>query len=135
MCRGVGTHHHVQEVGGAAHHAAHGIHPGLHHVAPAAQVLGGARLNEGQTHARAGRRRQERHLVRQGGIALHVVKIRDGLNRAPETAVDRHVLDALAINPDGTVILEGGDVIGPAAHAVSCPGHGFRFDLHIAIHS
>src|SRR4029453_15509416 len=67
---------------------------------PRLQLGLGARNDEGLAEALAAGRRDEGHRLTELGVVLHVVERRDRQGAPAQAGVRRHVLDALAPQPD-----------------------------------
>src|SRR6266851_105129 len=95
----------IHEVRRTAHHAARRARPIEHHHAARLQLLSAPRNDERQADALAAGRRDIGHLVAQLRVVLHVVKFRDRAHAALQPWMRRDVFDALAVQPDLSVLL------------------------------
>src|SRR4029077_7503911 len=107
-------HHRIEKIRAAAEHARAPLGPAPDHVASAHQVVDTARLDVREPHALAAGGREVCHLVGAVGVELQVVERGDGAHATAEARVAGDVADALAVEPDLTVIPQAFEVRGAA---------------------
>ena len=111
----------VHEIGAAAEHSAGRIHPDLHHLAAADQIVDRARLDERQPDPLAVGRRGERHPAGERRIVLHVVELGEAARRRGKARIGRHIPHPLAVDEQLAAVAQRLQQLlaGTNAHAVS----------------
>ena len=106
MRRGEAGQRDVHEVGAAAEHAAGRIHPGLHHLAPADQVIDRRGwMNDRPTRSPLEGERIG-HPLQQRRIVLHVVEFGHAVRRRGEAAIGDDIGDKFAVDPDLSIVAQ-----------------------------